>query len=563
MISENNLKKTKNMNKHIIRYAMLAVAFLLVGMSFTACHDDDDSGSGTPVITGVRVPDPAKADSLFTKSGPGQIIAIIGQNLDHTLKVYINDQEVYFNPMMNTDHSLIVTVPTETDGFVLTAFDSTLKDEIRVETTHGTAVYNFKVTAPGPQISRIQASYPRQAGDSLYIYGLNLVDVEKIYFTDLAAAQLDTTVWTTVGGNHVEVPNFSILEQDHHLNTKTNSYETTSVVGIQIPNLGYADGALVVETAGGTSYISYYKNPGLPVISSISSDMPVYGETLVIRGNEFVQVESVAYGDVTLGPSDFTVADTEDEIRIRFRETPSEGCRELTVTTPGGKTSVPFYNYSCLLVDFDEIGTNLGWSPAAEVTDECDDETPPYTSSGNFGSFNLGKVAQQWWGTMAYYIKEWGSETASGHNLFSLPDFDVIPADAPLENVYLACEVFNNNTRWDLNSADEPKNAYVRYYMVLGNGTSYEYDNFSWDDYDVQLGKYNSPVLGTIDGEQPMGQWYRHTISLAEIGMKGMTYGELKAAGLDELRMQIINQSTKAMDVDFYIDNIRIYYPNK
>ena len=102
------------------------LAILFVGLTLNACHDDDDADSGTPVITGVRVPDPAKADSLFTKSGPGQIIAIIGQNLGHALKVYINDQEVYFNPTMNTNHSLIVTVPTETDGFRLTAFDSTL-----------------------------------------------------------------------------------------------------------------------------------------------------------------------------------------------------------------------------------------------------------------------------------------------------------------------------------------------------------------------------------------------------------------------------------------------------
>ena len=198
------------------------LAILFVGLTLNACHDDDDADSGTPVITGVRVPDPAKADSLFTKSGPGQIIAIIGQNLGHALKVYINDQEVYFNPTMNTNHSLIVTVPTETDGFRLTAFDSTLKDEIRVETTHGTAVYSFKITAPGPAISRLQAIYPRLAGDSLYIHGLNLIDVEKIYFTDIEAAQLDTTVWQTVGGTHVDVDGFSTVTQDHHLNTRTN-----------------------------------------------------------------------------------------------------------------------------------------------------------------------------------------------------------------------------------------------------------------------------------------------------------------------------------------------------
>ncbi len=547
------------MNKHILKIASL-LAILFVGLTLNACHDDDDADSGTPVITGVRVPDPAKADSLFTKSGPGQIIAIIGQNLGHALKVYINDQEVYFNPTMNTNHSLIVTVPTETDGFRLTAFDSTLKDEIRVETTHGTAVYSFKITAPGPAISRLQAIYPRLAGDSLYIHGLNLIDVEKIYFTDIEAAQLDTTVWQTVGGTHVDVDGFSSVTQDHHLNTRTNAYETTSVLGIKIPNLSFTKGALVVETAAGTSYIAFYKNPGQPVIHSISSEMPVYGETLVIRGQEFVQVESIKYGDVTLTPDQFVVAETEDQINIRFRREPSEGCKDLTVTTPGGSVSVPFYDYSCLLVDFDEIGTNLGWDPKAEITDECDDDTPPYTSSGCYAAFNLGPVAQSWWGTMIYYIKNWSTQTASGHDLFDLPGYDVIPADASLNDVYLACEVFNHNSRWDLATDEDPKNAYIRYYMVLGNGTSYEYDNFSWKNYDIQAGQYNSPVLGSIDKEQPIDTWYRHCISFAELGMAGMTYADLKNNGLDEIRMQIINQSTKAMNIDFYIDNLRIYY---
>ena len=83
--------------------------------------------------------------------------------------------------------------------------------------------------------------------------------------------------------------------------------------------------------------------------------------------------------------------------------------------------------------------------------------------------------------------------------------------------------------------------------MVLGNGTSYEYDNFSWKNYDIQAGQYNSPVLGSIDKEQPIDTWYRHCISFAELGMTGMTYADLKNNGLDEIRMQIINQSTSVI----------------
>ena len=158
---------------------------------FSACSDNDGAGGGTPEITGVRSCDPAKADSLFTKASCGQILALIGNNLGGALKVYINDQEAYFNPTMNTDHSIVVTVPTEKNGFKLTAFNSDLKDEIRVETSHGSCTYAFKITAGYPSISRIGALYPRNKGDEINVYGINLTDIEKAYFTDVSAAELD------------------------------------------------------------------------------------------------------------------------------------------------------------------------------------------------------------------------------------------------------------------------------------------------------------------------------------------------------------------------------------
>ena len=547
------------MKRNIFNFKWSIFMMMLIGamqLSVTSCSDDDSTG-GTPEITAVRVPDPAKADSTFTKSGPGQVIAIIGKNLDHTLKVYINDQEVYFNPMMNTDHSVIVTVPSEADGFKLTAFNSELKDEIRVETTHGTATYAFKITAPYPSISQVKAGYPRETGDSLYLYGLNLVDVEKIYFTDIESAQLDSTVWETPGGNHVDVTDFKEVLQDHHLNKLNQSYETSSVLGLVVPELGFEKGTLVVECAAGTTYVGFYKYPGQPVISYLSSEMPVRGEKVVIRGLELVDVQSITYGDVTVPYEDITQSDTYTEVSFIFDKEPALGCKDLTLTTSGGSVSVPFYNYACMLFNFDDYGTDLGWSPAAEIM-EVDEEYPPYSASGQYASFDIGNVAQQWWGTMVYFIREWGSEF-NGHNLFILPSYDVIPTDASTKDIYLACEIFNNNTRWDESTAESPKNAYIRYYIHTTTG-ELQYDNgFDWEDYNLMWGKFAHPVLCDIDNQQPQREWYRHVVSLDDLGFKG-TYADVVAAGLDEVRMQIINQSTVAMKVSFFMDNVRLYY---
>ena len=124
-----NMKSLRN-----LAWTCLALAaFTTLPITMASCSDDKE-GMGTPEITGVRACDPAKADSLFAKASTGQTIAVIGRNLADVQQVFINDQKISFNPTLNTPHSIILSVPAEEDGFILTAFDSSLKDEIRVET---------------------------------------------------------------------------------------------------------------------------------------------------------------------------------------------------------------------------------------------------------------------------------------------------------------------------------------------------------------------------------------------------------------------------------------------
>ena len=147
-------------NKFYIRLSWLMLLIVALQFNLTSCNDDENGG-GMPEITAVRVPDPEKADSTFVKTSPGQLIAIIGRNLQNAHHVYINDQSIYFNPTMNTDHSIMLTIPTEEDGFMLIPWNAELKAEIRVETPGGIATYSFKVLSPKPTAQRIAGVYPR------------------------------------------------------------------------------------------------------------------------------------------------------------------------------------------------------------------------------------------------------------------------------------------------------------------------------------------------------------------------------------------------------------------
>ena len=534
-----------NIVKHYLRVALpLMLAALIVIPTVTSCKDNDNDGGGTPMITGVRSCDPAKADSLFTKAGPGQVIAVIGQNLGNAVKVYINDQEAYFNPTMNTDHSIVVNVPTEARGFVLTAFDSSLKDEIRVETTHGTATYSFKITAPYPSISRIQASYPRNAGDEINVFGLNLVDIEKAYFTDISPEELDGTQLKEIGGSHVDIPSIETVVKDHHLNPMTNAYETTSQLRFQMPDVPYETGTLVLECASGITYIPYYKVPGKPVITSISTDMPQIGETLVITGREFVQVESVKYGNVTLTPEQFVVSESEDSIYVDFAQKPAQGSdTQLVVTTPGGTVSVDrFYDHSTILTTFDGDAIDNGWGPNCSFANSG-------TADGKYAWINVESEGQQWWGQMVYFRKDWSG------NSFALSDN--IPDTATADEVYFAVNVFsqsdyNNGSFW----------GYIRYmFQPIGDAEN-QYDiHLDWIDYNAQLPLFDGIVLADINGQAPTGRWYRHVLPLSKFNCyNGKTYAEIKTIGLNQFRLQSINQSTTRGKVDVKFDNARVIY---
>ena len=548
---------------------LLVVMAAVMTLSLQSCKDDEE-GMGTPVITAVRSCDPAKADSTFTKAGTGSLIAIIGQNLSHVQKVYINDQPVYFNPTMNTDHSVVVTVPSEKDGFELTAFNSDLKDEIRVETSHGTATYAFKITAPWPSISRIQGTYPRLAGNVLDVYGLNLVDIEKVYFTDLTAEQLDTTVWETIGGTHVEASKVETVVIEHYQNSRTQAFETTSQLAVTIPDLPFEKGTLVIETAAGTTYIGFTKNPGQPIIFDISSDMPVPGEEVVITGREFVQVESVRFGDITLTPKQFTVSASEDAITFVMPQVPADGGNGLlTVVTPGGEGSALFWNLSGCFARFDDDATDNGWGPNASYETANGDE-PPYTGDGKMAHFFLEEEGQSWWGQMIYFRKDWDG------NKFPMPSYDIIPADASTDDIYLAMEIFNNESNFN----DGVFTGYLRYFLQYdsedpvpenddsGNPNPVEtvnqYDTFKWLDYGAGTFTHDRPVLADINGEAPVGKWYRHVVPLSKFGKyRGKDYRFVVENGINQFRIQFINQGTARGNVDVYVDNVRIFYKKK
>ena len=159
------------------------VVFLLaiLTLSTVASCKDDDGGNNLPVIHYLRLTDPVLADSTFTDVEQGTMLAVIGENLDGVIEVYINNQKISFNSTYSTPTSLIITVPYDED-FKLTSTNPELQAELRIVTNHGTATFPMHVLSPGPNIFFVSAFYPIEPGDEVTLMGQNFYEIKRIYF---------------------------------------------------------------------------------------------------------------------------------------------------------------------------------------------------------------------------------------------------------------------------------------------------------------------------------------------------------------------------------------------
>lgn len=515
-----------------------AIAIAIMIALFVSSCSDDDNNAGQPVIDSVVITDPAFADSTFTQATPGSMIVIQGHNLSHATALFINGQNINFNPNFNTDHSIIATIPTEEDGFELTVWNKDLASEIKVVTKGGVATYQFKVLAPVPTINRIAGAYPRETGDILTVYGINFLDITRVYFDDVNPYPEKTEEGETIPtGNEINVTDYS-LSLNRYLDDKTKLYVTDSEMKLTLPALPYMTGFLVIETPQGNTVIDYAALPPAPVLKALSSDMPIPGSKVTMKGSYFIDVTGIKIGDdIVVTGDNISVAENESELTFVMPEKPTE-TTTISVVTPGGESnSFVFYNYASLLVNFDDLGFDEGWSPNADYRTATSD-AEPFTSDGKFAVFDGENPAWNWWGTMVYWYGN------SDHSAFKMPGFDIIPADTPAEDVYLMFECYN-------------KYPFTKVFHYMWQDTAengYEWVNYNWD-----TGVSLVPELVGVFGDPVYSEWYTAVLPMSRFGaFEGKTYADIVNAGLNRIRFMQHNYGGDVEMVFLCLDNVRI-----
>lgn len=134
-------------------YKSLLFLLLFAGTAgmFVSCSKDDND-TGTPHIDYVRITRPESSDSLLVGAGQGQMIAIVGDNLQNAVEIWFNDQRAQVTPTYITRNSILVAVPSQIPIEVTNTLRIVFKNGYEL-------VHTFEVQISEPYIQNMECEY--------------------------------------------------------------------------------------------------------------------------------------------------------------------------------------------------------------------------------------------------------------------------------------------------------------------------------------------------------------------------------------------------------------------
>ena len=187
----------------------------------------------------MRVTNPAASDSLLVAAGQGQLIAIIGDNLQDTRQIWFNDQQATLTPTYITKTSVLVTVPAH--------IPLVLNNKLKMIFANGDSLlFNFKVTINKPTVTSMNCEYALVGGTAV-IHGNYFYPPLTVTFpggklgtnvsVDATNTILTVTVPDTIPGQIAVSSNFGVTKASllfeltmKHLPQQTNNIVQQSLI---------------------------------------------------------------------------------------------------------------------------------------------------------------------------------------------------------------------------------------------------------------------------------------------------------------------------------------------
>ena len=211
----------KSINKILLILLVIAGAASV----FTSCKKEDNMG--TPTIDYVRVTRPESSDSLLVGAGQGQLIAIVGNNLQRTTEVWFNDQQARLTPTYITNTSILVSVPSQ--------IPQDVNNKLKLVFQNGDSLlYDFKVQISEPVVNNMVCEFVNE-GDVAIIRGNYFYQPLTVTFTGGATGEI-----VSVKDQEVQV-RIPAGAQPGSITVKTNFGETKSDFWFRDPRNHFID----------------------------------------------------------------------------------------------------------------------------------------------------------------------------------------------------------------------------------------------------------------------------------------------------------------------------------
>jgi hypothetical protein len=304
--------------------SLLFSAAMSLILLMTACKK---TAEPAPVINSVINYVASPGDTALSGIVPdGQWVVISGQHLENALQITFNGVPASFNNALFASNSVVVQIPS----IVFSTIDTTKLNTIQYTTPGGTTTFSFKLIPAVPTITAISNVFANP-GDSVFIYGANLVLVQKFSY----------------GGTNIS-------------SFKSDLYGTA--LGFVMPNPAPTSGNVVITTKSGTAT---FKIEAIPTITAISNENANTGDSVYVYGTYLKSIQSFTFSGANI--TSFVTSPDGSFVAFKLPSISQSG--PATITTAFGSVTTVYDVYNAYNVKWEGnaktgILANMEWGNA-------------------------------------------------------------------------------------------------------------------------------------------------------------------------------------------------------
>jgi hypothetical protein len=313
------MKKIHKINAGFLFFS-ITMALILV---MPACKKNIDQ---SPVITGVvnyvASPNDTALHSLVAN---GQWVVITGKNLQSALQIKFNGVPAFFNRTLFSQNSAVVQIPT----IMFSTVDSSKLYTIEYTTTAGTTTFAFKL-GPGVPVIMAISNVFANPGDSVFLYGTDLVLVESLNYAGNAIA-------------------------------KTTSNLNGTALGFLMPAQTPTDQVLLITKGGRDTF----RIVATPTITGVSNENANTGDSVYVYGTYLKNIQTFSFSGATI--TSFVTASDGSSVAFKLPSLAQSGPASIT-TIYGTVTTVydvnNMYNVQYVSNATTGVLANMEWGNA-------------------------------------------------------------------------------------------------------------------------------------------------------------------------------------------------------